>query len=166
MPTSIKDKIHAVMFAMLNNQGIEEPHKERVRKTAQISAGSFPSVLSRIVKKDGTIAYGTASSTIKLTAKGKDFAAGLAPPEDLPTTNAQVQEKLKQDLKGMALKIFEFLQDGEEKEKIDVMSAVGCTNKNSFAPIMSRDLKSKGLVEYPSRTTVKLSMEMCFPFDK
>ena len=64
------------------------------------------------------------------------------------------------------LKIFDFLIDGQEHEKAKVIKAVGCDNKNSFAPIMSRDLKSKGIVEYPSRTTVKLSKEMCFPLDK
>jgi len=165
MSASIKDKIHSVLYVLLN-QNVDEPHKERVRKLAQISRGSFPSAISRIVKKEGTIENGKEPGTIKLTAMGKDLAAGITLAGDLASTNAEIQENLKKTLKGMALKIFEYLSDGEEKEKEDVMSAVNCTKKSTFGPIMSRDLRAKGIVEYPNRTTVKLSKEMCFPFDE
>ena len=120
-----------------------------------------------MASKDGTIAYGTTGSgTIRLTRTGKDVAAKLAPPEDLPTCNAHVHDKLKEHLKGKALTIFYFLTDGQEHEKKDVMEAVDCTNPKTFAPLLSRELKSKGLIEYPRRTTVRLTKEMCFPFDK
>ena len=119
-----------------------------------------------MASKDGTITHGTASGTIKLTRAGKDAAAKLAPSADLPTCNAHVQNKLKEQLKGKALKIFDFLTDGQEHEKKDVMEAVDCMNPKTFAPLLSRELKSKGLIEYPTRTTVRLTKEMCFPFDK
>lgn len=161
-----KDKILSVLLALLNNQGIEEPTKDSVKKLTGISAGTWPSLISRMAKNDGTIAHGAEAGTLKLTAKGKDIAANPSPPEELPTTNAKVHEKIKQGLKGKALQIFEHIEDGQEHEKKDVMKAVKCTNPNTFAPLVSRQLKAKGLVEYPSRTTIRLTKEMCFPHDE
>lgn len=159
-----KEKLLSVMFVLLN-QGIEEPTKDRVQKMAQISSATFPSLISRVIKKEGTIEYGNGSGTLKLTNKGKDVASELTPPGDLVTNNTAVHENIKKQLKGKALKIFEFLADGEEYDKKIVMKEVDCMNPKTFAPIMSRELKSKGFIEYPTKTTVKLTKEMCFPFD-
>lgn len=161
---SNKDKVLSTMFVMLN-QGIEQPTKEHIQKMAQVSAVTFPSLISRIIKKDGTLEYGEASDTLKLTHKGKDVASQLTPPGDLTLTNAGVHENIKKKLKGKALKIFEYLADGNEYEKKAVMEAVDCMNPGTFGPLISRELKSKGYIEYPSKTTLKLTKDMCFPFD-
>ena len=163
--TSNKDKILSVMFVLLN-QGVEEPTKERVQKMAQVSAATFPSLISRIIKKDGTLEYGQGTGTLKLTNKGKDVASQLTPPEDLVTTNAAVHESIKKKLKGKALKIFEILADGDEHEKKVIMQQVDCMNPSTFAPLVSRQLKSPGYIEYPSKTTMKLAKQVCFPFDE
>lgn len=163
--TKNKEKLLSVMFVLLN-QGVEEPSKARVQKMAQISKGTYPSLLSRIVGKDGTLAYGSDTGTLKLTAKGRDVASRLTPPEDLVTTNAAVHENIKKNLKGKALQIFEFLSDGEEYEKEAVKEAINCLKDSTFKPLLSRELKSKDIVVYPSKTTVQLNRTMCFPFDE
>ena len=164
--TNNKTKILSVMFALMVNQAIDEPTKDHIKKMMQISSRTWPSLILRMASKDGTIATGDAPGTLKLTKKGKDMASKLTPPEDLPTCNAHIHDKMKEQLKGKALKIFEFLADGQEHEKKDVMEAVDCMNPKTFAPLMSRELKAKGLIEYPNRTTVKLTKDMCFPFDE
>lgn len=57
------------------------------------------------------------------------------------------------------------MEDGNEYEKTYIMEQIDCINPKTFAPLMSRELKSKGLIEYPSQTTVKLARDVCFPFD-
>jgi hypothetical protein len=123
---------------------------------ADISSATFPSMISRMAKK-GLIAYGSDSKTLIITAKGE----AMAEPVKVATTTEEVQEEIKKKLKGKALRIFEFLADGMPREKKDVMIAVDCLNASTFAPLVSRELKKHGLVEYPTRTTMKLSA-MCF----
>lgn len=161
---SIKEKILAALFRLLTVQGLEEAPKERVTKMAQVNAGSAAVAISHMVNKDGLIEYGSEKGTIKLTQQGKDRAAELAPPKDMAMTNEKVHEKIREGLKGMALKVFNILLDGEEHEKAQIMETIRCTNKNSFAVALSAGLKKKDLIAYPSRTTVQLNKKTCFPF--
>jgi hypothetical protein len=148
-------------------QGIDEPTKKRVATMANVSMGSMPAMLSRELKKHILIVYGCTKGTIKLTPAGKDPAATFATKVDMVTTNEEVRANIKSKLKGMAQQIFEYLEDGQEHFKFEVMEAVRCTNKNSFHPILSRDLKKFDYVEYPTKNTIRLTVNpaVCSPFD-
>lgn len=164
-PLAAPDRILSALFILSERLGEDEPAKKRVAAMAKVSKSSLPAILSRDLKKKGWIEYGSAKDTIKLTKQGKERAATF-PESDgqgMATTNKQVQDEIKSKLKGKALTIFIYLLDGKEHEKSDVMKAVDCLKTNSFNPIVSRDLKRHGYVEYPTRTTIKLG-KACFPF--
>jgi hypothetical protein len=159
------DRILQAMFMLSETQGVDEPTKKLVATMANIKMGSMPAILSRELKKNGLIVYGSGKDTIKLTSKGRDRAATLAPCEDMVTSNQEVRSGIKQRLKGMARSVFEYLEDGKEREKSEVMEAMNCTKKNSFYPIVSRDLKKFNYVIYPSKNTIQLNPAVCSPFE-
>lgn len=138
--------------------GVDEAPKDRISSMAKVSSSTLPSLLSRMVKK-GQIEYGVEPSTIKLTDKGM----ALAEPLDIPTSNEELHEELKKDLKGKSLRIFEFIADGKVYDKKDVMEAVECTNPKTFAPLVSRELRKQNLVHFPSKNTIQLTKD-CFLF--
>ena len=140
---------------------MEEAPKERVAVMAKISDATFPSMVSRMVKK-GLIKYGEYPGTLVLTEEGMALAE---PSDDIATSNEEVHEGIKKDLKGKPRQIFEILADGKVHNKEDIMKQINCTNKATFAPLLSRELKKKGLIQYPSKGTVQLS-DMCFPFGR
>lgn len=161
---SSADRILYALFFLYDRCGEKEPTKKRVATMANVKMSSLPSVLTRKLKEPGWIEYGSQKGTIKLTKSGLDRAASLVPPSDMVTTNQQARDEIKKKLKGKALQIFCFLEDGEEHEKTQVMEGIGCTNKNTFNPIVSRDLRKWEYVEYPSKTTIRLNPAVCFPF--
>ena len=125
-----------------------------------ISKSTFPSLLCRMVKK-GLIAYGSESGTLMITDKGLE----MADVQDIPQSNEEAQEGHKQKLKGKARRIFEILADGKVHSKEKIMEAIGCQNPATFKPLLSRELKKHGYIEYPSKGTVQLS-DLCFPFGR
>jgi len=153
-------KILSVLAYLKQTFGIIEAPKKRVATMAQISSATFPSLLSRL-KSNGVIEYGS-GDTIKITEKGLKNAG---PSHDAPTSNADVHENIKNKLKGKARLIFEHLADGQVHDKEDVMEAIDCTNPKTFGPLLSRELASKGYVEYPSKGKMRLTDE-CFPFGR
>ena len=164
MPTA-EQNILSALFALSEVHGDDEPDKMQVATMASVSQATFAPLLSRMVNKKGLVEYAS-KDTIKLTKKGKEEAAELASPGDMITTNEQHHEQIKEKLKGKkAVQIFEYLADGKEHEKQDIMEAVKCTNPKTFAPLLSRELKKPGYIVYPSKTTVQLS-DLCFPFGR
>ena len=156
MATS-KQKVLNTLAALQQRTGREEHDKTRVRTMADIKQSTFPSLITRMVGS-GLIKYGTSTNTIKLTEEG--FAT--ADPIDVPTSDEKHHEKLKLELKGKVLAIFEYLADGKVHDKTSVMEAVDCTNPKTFAPLVSRSLAKKGLVHYPTKGTIALTDD-CFP---
>lgn len=73
----LKAKLFSVMLEFLN-QGIEEPTQKLVLEAmGGANAATVSAMVSRIVKKEGILAYGQARGMLRLTKKGKDFAAGI-----------------------------------------------------------------------------------------
>ena len=164
MAPTTETKILAALFFLETRRGEQESCKKQVANMVNASMATFGPLLSRMVNKKGTVAYGTVKGTIKLTTLGKDKAATLTDPEEVVTSNEEVHEQIKKKLKGkMAREIFDFLLDGKEHSKEEVMKAVKCTNRKTFGPVLSRELKKDGYILYPSRETIKLS-DKCFPF--
>ena len=72
---------------------MEEAPKERVAVMAKISDATFPSMVSRMVKK-GLIKYGEYPGTLVLTEEGMALAE---PSDDIATSNEEVHEGIKKD---------------------------------------------------------------------
>ena len=141
--------------------GLKEAPKERVMTMAQISSATYPSMISRMAKK-GLIEYGSEPGTLVITDAGREQAPD---DHDFVTSNEEHHEEIKKKLRGKARAIFVALADGKPHRKEDIMEAVDCTNPKTFKPLLSRDLKKNGWIEYPSKGTVQLS-DQCFPFPR
>lgn len=153
-------KVLAAIAELKLRHRLEEAPKKRVAAMAEISSSTFPSLISRMTKK-GLVEKGSTSDTITITDMGME----QVDPIDIPTSNEEVQQKIKEKLKGKPLRIFEILLDGKPHAKEDIMEAVDCTNPKTFSPLLSRVLKKPGYIEYPSKGTVQLSDD-CFPFGR
>lgn len=106
MPASNnEEKILATMFVLLN-QGNEEPTKDRVKKMARVSAATFPSLISRIVKSDGTIEYGSGPGTLKLTRQGPRCGVETHAARRLGYDQCQGPRKHQKDLERQAFEDF------------------------------------------------------------
>jgi predicted transcriptional regulator len=164
--------VHKVLMAIyelkvthgFDNEGA--PNK-RVASMANIPSATFPSLICRMIKK-GLIERGSgggdggSTTTIKITELGME----QVDPIDIPTSNEEAQRKIKEKLKGnKPRRIFEYLLDGKPHKKVDIMVAVDCTNPSTFAPMMSRELKKHGYIEYPEKGMVQLT-DVCFPFGR
>ena len=161
--SSNEGKILATLVRLHDIQKLEEVPKDRVMKTAQISSQTFPSLVSRMVNKKKLVEYGSASGTLKITAKGREAA-----PEgdiDVPTSNEEYQRQILEKLTGKPKQIFEILMDGRTHTKKSIMEKIECTNKTTFAPMVSRTLKKEGYIEYVGNGEMKLSQE-CYPIDE
>ena len=141
--------------------GIQEAPQIRVMTMTQINRSTFPSLISRMAKT-GLIVYGSQPRTLKITDKGRSRAPA---DHEFVTSNAEHHESIRNKLKGKARQIFDLLADGKAHHKDDIMVAVNCTNPKTFAPLMSRELKKHGYIEYPSNGMVQLS-NVCFPFPR
>ena len=84
------------------------------------------------------------------------------------TTNAEVHEKIKSQLKGKFVMLFEILSDGEIHSKDDVAHALdfdGGKSQKGFQNMMGVMKNKEGLIIYPTSDTVQLVKEICFPFE-
>lgn len=153
-------KVLAALAELKLRHGLEEAPKKRVASMAGIPSTTFPSLISRMAK-NGLVEYGSTPEMMKITDKGME----QVDPIDIPTSNEEAQERIKEKLKGKPLRIFEILQDGKPHAKKEIMEAVDCTNPKTFAPLLSRELKKLGYIDYASKGTVQLS-ELCFPFGR
>lgn len=159
MSSGVKNVLGALIY-LRDVKGLEEAPKESVLVMSKVSKATFPSLISRMVKKE-LIEYGSTKSYLMITALGE----GQAEPLDLPTSDEEHHEEIKKELKGKALQIFEILADGKVHKKFDIMGAIDCKNPSTFAPLVSRNFAKKGYIKYPSKDTMQLTDE-CFPFSR
>jgi Mn-dependent DtxR family transcriptional regulator len=171
-------KVLAAIYELKVTHGFDDgaPTK-RVASIAQISNATFPSLICRMIKKGliervnssssnnnagGGGGGGGGGTTIKITELGMEQVI----PIDIPTSNEEAQQKIKEKLKGnKPRRIFDYLCDGKPHKKSDIMVAIDCTNPSTFAPMMSRYLKKHGYIEYPKKGMVQLT-DVCFPFGR
>ena len=163
-PTA-EEKILSTLFQLSEVYKTNEPKKECVQTMAGVKQVTFSSTISRMKDKH-LIEYKLHQKTMKLTKRGKDMAAKLTTPNDLVTSNEQHHENIKNKLSdGLAQGIFEYLSDGQEHNKKDIMEAIECTNQKTFGPLLSKQFKKPNYIEYPSKDTVRLT-DQCFPFGR
>ena len=171
-PTT-EQKILSALFVFSSVHNSDTPEKEFVRAVADVKKVTFYPTISRMKKPKGLIQYTLHQKTMKLTDKGRDEAAKLALKDDqltlkddLVTTNEQHHVNIKKKLSpGLARNAFEYLSDGREYNKMDVMGAIKCTNRNTFGHLLSKMLKKPGYIEYRGEKNMRLT-NLCFPFGR
>ena len=129
---------------------------------ACVKPSTLGPLLSRMTKNDQTIEYGSSAGTLRLTKKGQLEAD----PGDIPSSNEEHHKRIQQQVKGKkARAIFALLADGDRTlSKMELMKAVDCTNPKTFGPLLSRELKKPGYIEYTDGN-VRLS-DSCYPYGR
>ena len=136
----------------------EVPRKQ-VATLADVTASTLPSILSKL-KTANLIEY-SSSTTIRLTAQGREMADSA----DAPSDNATVQENLKAKyLNGKAVALFDAMLDGTVYDRIVLGNQVGCNNKTTLASLVS-NMKTKGIVVTPDSKSIQLA-DLCFPYGR
>lgn len=80
----------------------------------------------------------------------------------MPTSNEEHQQELLKKLKGKPKEIIQILMDGATHRKQNIMQAINYLNPNTFAPLLSRELKKPGYITNVGKDSMKLSKE-CYP---
>jgi Mn-dependent DtxR family transcriptional regulator len=100
------------------------------------------------------------AQSIRLTTAGKTLVADWV---IQPKTNQDRHDDIKSKLKGKQITLFDLLQDGHTQSKNDVAVALHYEGKSTKAfQNLVAAMKSKGVVEYPTQDTVRLT-DVCFP---
>ena len=162
MPTSAAERVLSTLAYLEDIVKLDEAPKDRVMKMAEITAATFPSMISRM-KSKGLVAAGSAAGTYKITELGREQV-----PEgghDLPTSNAEYHQTILNKLTGKPRAIFEILMDGKPHKKTDIMEAIDCTNPKTFSPLVSRELRKKNYVEFVGKDSMQLSDD-CYPLPR
>ena len=85
------------------------------------------------------------------------------------TTNTEVHTKIKSQLKGKYVQLFDMLSDGEihDKDKVALSLDFPLGKKQKgFLNMLGVMKNQEGLITYPSTSTLQLVQEICFPFDE
>ena len=163
---SAEDKI---MKAMANFyvRGIVTPERKKIESITGIAAKTLANAITKF-KKMGMLELPD-GKTMKLTEQG---VAEYVDESVLGTTNEQVHERIiQEDLKSKNrhIELFRLLQDGEIHSKEVIARKMNFENGKSTKGFQNicGEMKSKyGLVTYPTRDTIQLVHDVCFPFGK
>lgn len=163
MPSN-EDKILLALFTLERMHNESNPTKQRVMAMSQIKSSTFAPMVSRMASKKGLVE--SSNGNLCLTDKGREAAGNVEGAESMPTCNEEVHESIKEKLKGKKVKlIFDILSDGATHTKASIMERADVTNPKTFAPLLSRELKKPGYIDYPSKDCVRL-VDSCFPFGR
>lgn len=163
---SAEDKI---MKAMANFyvRGNITPERKKIESITGIAPKTLANAITKF-KKNGLLELPD-GKTMKLTDKGIEQCVDETV---MGTTNEQVHERIiNEDLKSKNrhVELFRLLQDGEIHSKDVVARKMNFEKGKSTKGFQNicGEMKSKyGLVEYPTRDTIQLVHDVCFPFGK
>ena len=139
------------------------PSRDLVSAMSGYKKESLNTLLSK-EKGKGNVVY-TDTKTCSITSKGKAQVGDDVQPV---TSNEEFHHRVKENFEvtGVAGKTFEILADGMAHDRQQVMSAVQCTNKDSFNTYLSK-LRSTGLLEKTKGQDLMLQLTaFCFPFPR
>ena len=133
---------------------------------SNVQSKGFSNAMSKLSKKE-LIAYPD-KKTVALTPAGTAQAGAVTP----PTSNAEVQERIKNLLKPKETELFNHLSDGRAHAREKVAAGIGYTNVQSkgFSNALSK-MSTLGILEYltddtdPKKKMVRLT-DIAFPFGR
>jgi hypothetical protein len=84
------------------------------------------------------------------------------------TSNDDVHDKIKSQLKGKYIRMFDILKDGEAHSKEELALQLDFEDgkkQKGFMNMLGVMKNKEELIFYPDKDTVQLVKETCFPFD-
>jgi Mn-dependent DtxR family transcriptional regulator len=141
--------------------------KKRVADRAQYPGSSktsaFQMAITRLRKK-GLLEV-NADGLLVLTDSGADLA-GNAGIDDLPATNEEQHERMKESLSPKQKQLFQQLKDGQPHPREGLSSTLGYDSpkKSAFTMLLTRT-KKLGYIEYVGNDSVQLT-DMAFPLGR
>lgn len=161
-PRSSKHRRILYVLATLRRRGKTDAPRKKVAFLAELKLNSTFGKYLTTLKDEGCIEYGPQTS-LRITDKGleevDDELVDDLPEETNEAAHSQIKEK---QLKGKEVQIFEHIVDGGVYDKKDLAQAIGVPFNSTFGKWLTSMYK-KDIVEYPSKGTVTLSTETCFP---
>jgi len=155
----------AEVLAKFVARGNREPEREKIESITKLKKKTVANIMTSFRKKGCVELKG---KTVNVTDKGVEYFGPMA--ETGGATNAEVQAKIKEGLKGKALTLFEVLEGGKN-DREEVAKELGYDNGKvkGFLNLLSAskysEKKADGFIDYDS-STVQLNREVCFPWDE
>ena len=164
----VEQKILSALKELLE-LGITSPPRKQVALFSgysNVQSKGFSNAMSKLSKKE-LIAYPD-KKTVALTPAGTAQAGAVTP----PTSNAEVQERIKNLLKPKETELFNHLSDGRAHAREKVAAGIGYTNVQSkgFSNALSK-MSTLGILEHLTDDTdtkkkmVRLT-DIAFPFGR
>ena len=139
----------------------ESLERDQVLKRTGIAAKTLSNKLPKL-KEKGLLEY--AGKTIQLTEAGVEHCGPMA---DSGSTNEEVHNRLKGDLKTKQLALVDLLMDGKAHAKDDIAKKLGLFENGKktkgFVNLVGA-MRTAGHVVYPTPSTVQLDQETWFPY--
>jgi DNA-binding MarR family transcriptional regulator len=157
---SAEEKILEVL-AICHARKQDPPNKDKIAKLANIAPKTLANTLPKLINK-GFVEKGPNPQTILLTDAGVQHAGSVA---KICGSNEEVHERIKSiHLTGKQVTLFEALSDGEIHEKDVIAKKLSYESKSTKAFVnLIGAVKSKGFVHYPTKDTIQLVEDVCFP---
>lgn len=152
-------------MALLYARGTETPERKKVASLTALNPKTMANAVTKLKQKD--LLECPSGDTFKLTDKGVEELSEFLEGE-IGKTNEEVHEKIKAKLKGKEVAFFDLLVDGAEHDKEVVAKALGFVDgkKQKGFQNLAGVLKNKhSVVFYPTKDTVQLVKDVCFPWD-
>jgi len=154
-------RILDVMLAIETKTSDPNVPRKMVCAQAGVKPNTFNVAISLMKNKEGLIDYD--KDTMRFTDKGRARAVPVEMPLDNKAAQEEIMKRNKLSGDDMPAKAFRILLDGRAHDRADLAAAIGCTNKNTYAVMLS-NLKKKDVIVY-DRKTVQLS-DACFPYGR
>ena len=163
-PSSSKSADQVILEAMakLLNRGTKVVEKKKLLSVTRLNDKTMANAITKLKQKGFLDGRGS----FELTDDGRKEVSDM----DIEggSTNKEVHESIKSTLKGKAIRLFELLENGDEHCKEEIAQALDFKDKGKkqkgFQNLVA-SVKSEGIVCYPTKDTIQLVKEQCFPYD-
>ena len=145
-------------------KGNKEPLREKVAKATKLAAKTLSNTIPKLKRKN--FVECPDGKTIRLTDEGIKFLGPLAQKGGGGATTKEVHENLKKDMTGKQVMLFDLLVDGAVHDRDDIAKKLGYSEgrkTKAFVNLIGA-MKSKDIVHYPTKDTIQLVLDTCFPF--
>jgi hypothetical protein len=145
-------------LAQFRVRGVDAPETKKVAAATKLKPKTFMNVRAKLKQKNHIECD---RNTIRLTDLG---IKELGPMADRGGSTEEVHNRIKDNLRGKSLTMFEALADGTEHDLDNIAVKLGYHDNKAkaFRNLLGK-MKTAGIVNY-DRDNVVLNPETCFPF--
>ena len=145
------------------SRGVKSVSKDKLITATKMAFKTMSNTLPKL-RTDGYLQTDE-PKMVGLTEKGISALGDIA---SCGTTNEEVHDKIKADLTGKGVALFEALIDGEEYDKDALAKQLEYKDgkKTKTFINLTGQMRTSKIVDYPTPQTIALNKETCFPFDE